>query len=72
MSKFLGLGFPLEEVVAIATVDPAKLINRLPKLGTCRSVPPEMWWLIELIEAPVSFVETRNNTHNGAVYLQPV
>jgi hypothetical protein len=31
-----------------------------------------MWRLIELIEAPVSFVETRNNTRNGAVYLQPV
>jgi predicted amidohydrolase len=39
ISKFLGLGFPLEEVVAIATVDPVKLINRLPKLGTCSRCP---------------------------------
>src|SRR5689334_24430841 len=30
MSKFLALGFPLEQVVAMATVNPAKIINRAP------------------------------------------
>ncbi len=34
MSKFMGLGFTLEQVVAMATVNPAKVINRMPKLGT--------------------------------------
>src|SRR5258708_11657281 len=34
MSKFLNMGFTLEQVIAMATVNPAKVINRLPKLGT--------------------------------------
>src|SRR6185312_247648 len=34
MSKFLGLGLPLEEVVARATWEPAKIVGRVPGLGT--------------------------------------
>jgi dihydroorotase len=71
MSKFLGLGFPLEEVVAMATVNPAKVINRLPKLGTLQVGAPGDVAIIELVEGPVSFVDTRNNTRNGTVHLQP-
>jgi dihydroorotase len=72
MSKFLGLGFPLEEVVAMATVNPAKVINRLPKLGTLQVGAPGDVAILELVEGPVSFVDTRNNTRNGTVHLQPV
>jgi len=38
MSKFLGLGFLLEEVVTMATVNPARVINRRPKLGTLQQI----------------------------------
>src|SRR6267154_5749225 len=34
MSKFMALGFTLERVVTMATTAPAKVINRMPKLGT--------------------------------------
>ena len=34
MSKFLTFGFTLEQVVTMATTNPAKVINRMPKLGT--------------------------------------
>ena len=34
MSKFLALGFSLEQVVAMATAAPAGVINRAGKLGT--------------------------------------
>src|SRR5262249_58002519 len=34
MSKFLNLGFTLEQVVAMATINPAKVINRASKLCT--------------------------------------
>src|SRR5262249_3760037 len=40
MSKFMGLGFSLEQVVAMATVNPAKVINRMPKLGTLQVGAP--------------------------------
>ena len=52
MSKFLGLGFPLDQVVAMATINPAKIINRLPKLGTLQVGAPGDVAIMELVEAP--------------------
>jgi dihydroorotase len=72
MSKFLGLGFTLEHVVAMATVNPAKVINRTPKLGTLQIGAPGDVAIMELVEGPVSFVDTRNNTRSGRAYLKPV
>ena len=72
MSKFLGLGFPLDQVVTMATVNPAKVINRVPKLGTLQVGAPGDVAIMELIEGPVSFVDTRNNARSGTVHLQPV
>jgi dihydroorotase len=72
MSKFMGLGFTLDEVVAMATVNPAKVINRLPKLGTLQVGAPGDVAIMELVEGPVSFVDTRNNTRMGRAYLRPV
>src|SRR5262245_21036538 len=72
MSKFMGLGFTLEQVVAMATVTPAKIINRLPKLGTLQVGAPGDVAIMALVEAPVSFVDTRNNKRDGRVHLRPV
>ncbi|MFL5038988.1 MAG: amidohydrolase family protein, partial [Xanthobacteraceae bacterium] len=72
MSKFMGLGFSLEQVVAMATVNPAKIINRLPKLGTLQVGAPGDVAIMELVEAPVSFVDTRNNRREGRAALKPV
>jgi dihydroorotase len=72
MSKFLGLGFPLDQVVAMATINPAKVINRLPKLGTLQVGAPGDVAIMELVEGSVSFVDTRNNTRSGTLHLQPV
>src|SRR5439155_1770839 len=33
MSKFLNMGYTLEQVVAMATINPAKIINRAAKVG---------------------------------------
>jgi len=72
MSKFMGLGFSLEQVVAMATINPAKVINRLPKLGTLQAGAPGDVAILELVEGPVSFVDTRNNRREGRAYLKPV
>jgi dihydroorotase len=72
MSKFMGLGFSLEQVVAMATINPAKIINRQPKLGTLQIGAPGDVAIMELVEGPVSFVDTRNNKREGRAFLKPV
>jgi dihydroorotase len=72
MSKFMGMGFTLEQVVTMATTAPARSINRAPKLGTLQVGAPGDVAIMELVEGPVSFVDTRNNTREGKAYLKPV
>jgi len=72
MSKFLALGFPLEQVVAMATTAPAKIINRAPKIGTLQVGAPGDVAIMELAEGPVTFVDTRNNKRDGKLLLKPV
>jgi dihydroorotase len=72
MSKFLALGYTLEEVVAKATINPAKIINRAPKLGTLQVGAPGDVAIMELVEEEVAFVDTRNNTRKGKAWLKPV
>jgi len=72
MSKFMGLGFTLEQVVAMATINPARIINRMPKLGTLQVGAPGDVAIMELVEGPVSFVDTRDHKRNGRAQLKPV
>jgi dihydroorotase len=72
MSKFLNMGFPLEQVVAMTTVNPAKLIGRVDKLGTLQIGAPADVSILELVEHPVTFVDTRGNERPGQRYLKPV
>ena len=65
MSKFIPLGFTVEQVVAMATAAPAKIINRAPKIGTLQIGAPGDVAIMELVEAQVSFVDTRNNKREG-------
>jgi dihydroorotase len=72
MSKFMGLGFTLEQVVAMATTAPARVIDRMPKLGTLQIGAPADLSILELVQGPVAFVDTRNNTRAGQAHLRPV
>jgi len=72
MSKLIGLGFSLPEVVAMATVAPARVIARLPKHGTLQVGAPADASILEVVEGPVEFVDTRNNKRTGKTYLKPV
>ncbi len=72
MSKFLNMGFSLEDVIRLATVNPAKVIDRVDKLGTLQSGAPGDISILELVEEAVTFVDTKKNERKGERYLKPV
>src|ERR1700737_1253663 len=72
MSKFMLMGFSLEQVVTMTTTAPAKIINRAPKIGTLQIGAPGDVAIMELVEGPVSFLDTRNNKRDGKALLKPV
>jgi dihydroorotase len=72
MSKFMALGFTLEQVVRMATSVPAGIINRMPKLGTLQVGAPADCTTVEIVQGPVEFVDTRNNKRSGKSYIKPV
>jgi len=71
MSKFLNMGLTLEQVVAMATSAPARVINRGARLGTLQVGAPADVSLLDLVEGSVEFVDTRNNKRQGKVHLKP-
>ena len=71
MGKFMALGLSLEQVVTMATATPGKIINRLPRHGTLQVGAPGDATLLELVNGPVEFVDTRNNKRQGKVFLKP-
>jgi dihydroorotase len=72
MSKFLNLGFSLEQVVRMATLAPARVIDRVEGLGTLQPGAPADVSILELVEEPVRFVDTRGNQRSGTRWLRPV
>ena len=71
MSKFLALGLSLDEVVARATVEPAKVIGRVSGLGTLQVGAPADLAIMDVVDGPVEFVDTRNNKRSGQRKLVP-
>jgi dihydroorotase len=72
MSKFLNLGLSLEDVVAKTTVEPGRLIGRVPGLGTLQVGAPADISIFDLVDGPVEFVDTRNNKRSGTKKLVPL
>ena len=71
MSKCLNMGFTLEQVITMATVNPARVIGRVPKHGTLQNGAPADLSIFDVVEGSVLFVDTRNNERRGKVYLAP-
>jgi dihydroorotase len=71
LSKFLNMGFTLEQVIAMATVNAARAINKDPKLGTLEIGAPGDVTLLDVVDGPVEFVDTRNNKRQGKVHIRP-
>jgi dihydroorotase len=72
MSKLMTFGYTLEQVIAMATAAPAKVINRQPKLGTLALGAPADVSILEVTQGPVSFLDTRNNSRQGQTLIKPV
>ncbi|MBX9965184.1 MAG: amidohydrolase/deacetylase family metallohydrolase [Burkholderiales bacterium] len=72
MSKFLNLGLDLEQVIAMATINPARVIGRVEKLGTLQVGAPADVSILQLVEEPVAFVDTKGNRRHGTRWLKPV
>ena len=72
MSKMIGLGFSLPEVISMSTTAPARVIARIPKHGTLQRGAPADLSIMELVEGPVAFVDTRNNQRQGKLHLRPI
>ena len=68
----MAMGFTLEQVVSMTTIAPAKIINRALKIGTLQIGAPGDVAIMDLIEGPVTFVDTRNNKRDGKLQLKPV
>ncbi len=71
MSKFIGMGYTLDQVVGMATAAPARVIGRVPKLGTLQIGAPADLSIMEIVEGAVSFVDTRSNRRDGKMHLRP-
>jgi dihydroorotase len=71
MGKFMALGLTLEQVVSMTTAAPAKVIDRLPKHGTLQVGAPADVTVLEIVNGPVEWVDTRNNKRPGKVALKP-
>src|ERR1700709_2637570 len=72
MGKFMAMGFTLEQVVTMTTSAPAKIINRVRKIGKLQIGAPGDVAIMELVEGQVSFLDTRNNKREGKLLLKPV
>ena len=56
----------------MSTTAPARVIDRIAKHGTLQIGAPADMSILELVEGPVDFVDTRNNKRKGKAYLKPL
>ncbi len=54
-----------------ATIEPAKIIGRVPGLGTLQVGAPAGVAILDLVDGLVEFVDTRNNKRSGTKKLAP-
>ncbi|MFN2461080.1 MAG: amidohydrolase/deacetylase family metallohydrolase [Candidatus Velthaea sp.] len=72
LSKFVALGFSLDDVIAKATIEPAKIIGRVPGLGTLSVGAPADIAVFRVTQGPVTFVDTNNHQRSGTLKLDTV
>ena len=53
------------------TANPAKIINRIPMHGTLQVGAQADVSLLDVVNGPVAFVDTRSNMRQGQVLIKP-
>jgi dihydroorotase len=71
MSKFLTLGFTVNEVIAMTTSHPGKIINRDPLLGTLKNGASADITIFDLVEKPTDWLDTKGNKRLGQMAFVP-
>jgi dihydroorotase len=71
MSKFLTLGFTVNEVIAMTTSHPGKIINRDPLLGTLKNGASADITIFDLVEKPTEWLDTKGNKRLGQMAFVP-
>lgn len=54
------------------TTNLARLIGRVPRIGTLKTGAPPDITILEQVEQNCSFVDTRNNVRQGSRFIRPV
>ena len=72
MSKFLNLGMSLERVIAAATINPARVIDRDAGLGTLVVGASADVAVMRLVDGPVTLEDTRKKRRDGTRHLEAV
>ncbi|MDU4962008.1 MAG: amidohydrolase/deacetylase family metallohydrolase [Sporomusaceae bacterium] len=71
MSKLLALGYPLEQVIAAATLEPAKLLRLDDRIGVLAIGRHADISIVELTQGSFDFSDSDNNHLTGSQLLQP-
>ena len=72
ISKFIALGFTLDDAIAKSTNVPGKLIDRIPGLGTLSVGAPADVAVFKIVEGSQTFIDTAGNKFSGSLRLEPL
>ena len=71
MSKFLALGMSLDEVIKMATINPARAISEEHRRGSLKVAMPADATILELCEGDFTFVDDFKDSIKGNLLLTP-
>ncbi|NRF95848.1 amidohydrolase/deacetylase family metallohydrolase [Paenibacillus frigoriresistens] len=70
MSKFLLLGYPIEQIIQWTTQAPAQILRRANTIGTLREGTIADISILQIVEQPVEFVDSERQVLSGSKLIQ--
>jgi dihydroorotase len=72
MTKMLVLGMPLEKVIELTTVTPARAIGKTQEMGSLKPGSPADVAVFDLVQGSFSLVDSQGDTRKSTQKLVPV